>query len=486
MVLLKDALYDLDRPFCDRVGLDVHDVQFQLCEYDNVTFATDDARAAGGLRFREPDEEWHLARTRAAGRRGGRRRRRRLRPRRGARGACLGLTPRGSAPFLALLPRGDVAASSGAAALAGALANAGAVVALAAAFTYAFAALYRAWRPRAMHALTLLAFAAPLARLVLWCARARSTGRPRRGRGAGRRRLRVGRRLRARRAPRGARRARPRPAAQAPEHGAPEALAHPALAVARAGAAGPSSASTSGASGRRSARSSHAAPRGDDDGRPGTRSSIATDAPRRSSGTSSRGRRRRPGGRARRRPRGGPRGRASRGRRRGGAADPRRPQAVQAPCGPFRLVLDRRQERIWMSEPHGFPPGLIYETPSGFNLGARPRGAPARPGRRARRSDERPPARRRAALGDARGRRHGRLPLLRRRRRPRRDARRRAAAATAAGVLLGNVANVVWSHRSGGGSVPALPMAIAAGLAAYVAAVGARPLLAGLGGAALV
>ena len=44
--------------------------------------------------------------------------------------ACLGLTPRGSAPFLALLPRGDVAASSGAAALAGALANAGAVVAL--------------------------------------------------------------------------------------------------------------------------------------------------------------------------------------------------------------------------------------------------------------------------------------------------------------------------------------------------------------------
>ena len=61
------------------------------------------------------------------------------------------------------------------------------------------------------------------------------------------------------------------------------------------------------------------------------------------------------------------------------------------------------------------------------------------------------------------------------------------AAATAAGVLLGNVANVVWSHRSGGDSVPALPMAIAAGLAAYVAAVGAAlPLLAGLGGTALV
>ena len=93
-----------------------------------------------------------------------------------------------------------------------------------------------------------------------------------------------------------------------------------------------------------------------------------------------------------------------------------------------------------MSEPHGFPPGLIYETPSGFNLGARPaRSAP------------------------------------------------RAPAVAAAGVLLGNVANVVWSHRSGGDSVPALPMAIAAGLAAYVAAVGAAlPLLAGLGGAALV
>ena len=88
MVLLKDALYDLDRPFCDRVGLDVHDVQFQLCEYDkyarcvdggrggavlpytpvrgSVTFATDDGAPPEGLRFREPDEEWHLARTRAA------------------------------------------------------------------------------------------------------------------------------------------------------------------------------------------------------------------------------------------------------------------------------------------------------------------------------------------------------------------------------------------------------------------------------------
>ncbi|KAH8061752.1 tRNA-Phe hydroxylase [Aureococcus anophagefferens] len=88
MVLLKDALYDLDRPFCDRVGLDVHDVQFQLCEYDkyarcvdggrggavlpytpvrgSVTFATDDGAPPDGLRFREPDEEWHLARTRAA------------------------------------------------------------------------------------------------------------------------------------------------------------------------------------------------------------------------------------------------------------------------------------------------------------------------------------------------------------------------------------------------------------------------------------
>ena len=104
-----------------------------------------------------------------------------------------------------------------------------------------------------------------------------------------------------------------------------------------------------------------------------------------------------------------------------------------------------------MSEPHEFPPGLIYETDSGFNLGT----------------------------GDflfygvvaGRAAMRGAAP----------------AAATAAGVLLGNVANVVWSHRSGGDSVPALPMAIAAGLAAYVAAVGAAlPLLAGLGGAALV
>ena len=141
-----------------------------------------------------------------------------------------------------------------------------------------------------------------------------------------------------------------------------------------------------------------------------------------------------------------------------------------------------------MSEPHGFPPGLIYETPSGFNLGARPaRSAPRAPAvaRDGRTSDR--PARRRAApratpaaagTGDFRfyGVVAGRAAM--------RGAA--PAAATAAGVLLGNVANVVWSHRSGGDSVPALPMAIAAGLAAYVAAVGAAlPLLAGLGGAAL-
>ena len=65
----------------------------------------------------------------------------------------------------------------------------------------------------------------------------------------------------------------------------------------------------------------------------------------------------------------------------------------------------------------------------------------------------------------------------------------RTARATAAciGVLGGNVANVLWSAAKRGDSVPALPMAIAAGLAAYVAAVGAAlPLLAGLGGTALV
>ncbi|KAH8061753.1 hypothetical protein JL722_3707 [Aureococcus anophagefferens] len=371
--------------------------------------------------------------------------------------ACLGLTPRGSAPFLALLPRGDVAASSGAAALAGALANAGAVVALAAAFTYAFAALYRAWRPRAMHALTLLAFAAPLARLVL--ARARSTGRPR----APRRRPAA-----AARGPSSSRAARAATARGARDPGPPRrrrstARLRPSRTRRSSSSArrspGPSSASTSGASGRRSARSSHAAPRGDDDGRPGTRSSIATDAPVGRLGPLRGG----AGDRGRAVARGGPRGRASRGRRRGGAADPRRPQAVQAPCGPFRLVLDRRQERIWMSEPHGFPPGLIYETPSGFNLGARP----ARSAPRAR------PHGRLLFYGVVAGRAamRGAAP----------------AAATAAGVLLGNVANVVWSHRSGGDSVPALPMAIAAGLAAYVAAVGAAlPLLAGLGGAALV
>jgi len=154
--------------------------------------------------------------------------------------ACLGLTPRGSAPFLALLPRGDVAASSGAAALAGALANAGAVVALAAAFTYAFAALYRAWRPRAMHALTLLAFAAPLARLVLWCARG-ALDWPTAAAVAAQAGGGCAWAVVFARGPRrdGARRARPRPAAQAPEHGAPEALAHPALVVVCAALAWP-------------------------------------------------------------------------------------------------------------------------------------------------------------------------------------------------------------------------------------------------------
>ena len=87
-----------------------------------------------------------------------------------------------------------------------------------------------------------------------------------------------------------------------------------------------------------------------------------------------------------------------------------------------------------MSEPHEFPPGLIYETDSGFSLGT---------------GDF-------LFYGVVVGR----------------AAMRGAAPATAAciGVLGGNVANVLWSAAKRGDSVPALPMAIALGLAAYAAA----------------
>ena len=87
MVLLTKALYDLDPAFCNRVALDVHDVQFQLCEFDKyercsdsgrtgtvlpytpvrgtLTFATADGLPPPGLSLREPDQEWHLSRARA-------------------------------------------------------------------------------------------------------------------------------------------------------------------------------------------------------------------------------------------------------------------------------------------------------------------------------------------------------------------------------------------------------------------------------------
>ena len=92
---------------------------------------------------------------------------------------CFGLTPRGSAPFQPLMPAPGVASEAFPASLEGALANAAVVVALAACFTYVFAALYWVWANRAMHAMTGASFAAPLARvggaLCVFSRRARTT-----------------------------------------------------------------------------------------------------------------------------------------------------------------------------------------------------------------------------------------------------------------------------------------------------------------------
>lgn len=98
-----------------------------------------------------------------------------------------------------------------------------------------------------------------------------------------------------------------------------------------------------------------------------------------------------------------------------------------------------------MAEPHDFPAGLLYETESGFSLGT----------------------------GDLLfyGVVVGRASM------------RGAASGAAAGlgVLLGQALNVAWSFGRRGDSVPALPAAVAGGLACYGLAALAAPCLAFLG-----
>lgn len=97
--------------------------------------------------------------------------------------------------------------------------------------------------------------------------------------------------------------------------------------------------------------------------------------------------------------------------------------AVRSALGPFRLMAARQRERIWMSNAHVLPLGLLYETPSGFSLGT---------------GDL-------AIYGVVSGR----------------ASMRGAAAAvvSALGVLVGHCSNVFWAFR-GGGSIPALPSAV--------------------------
>lgn len=43
--------------------------------------------------------------------------------------------------------------------------------------------------------------------------------------------------------------------------------------------------------------------------------------------------------------------------------------AVAAPCGAFRLIIMQQQLRRWRAESYELPPGLLYDTDSGFSLG---------------------------------------------------------------------------------------------------------------------
>ena len=79
MGLLLGALRDADRAFCSSLTLDIHDVQFQLCEYDKYCRAAGEGRghvppyrpcaalfaggaAPPGLELRPLSEEWHALR----------------------------------------------------------------------------------------------------------------------------------------------------------------------------------------------------------------------------------------------------------------------------------------------------------------------------------------------------------------------------------------------------------------------------------------
>ena len=79
MGLLLGALRDSDRAFCSSLELDIHDVQFQLCEYDKYCRAAGEGRghvppyrpcaalfaggaAPPGLELRPLSEEWHALR----------------------------------------------------------------------------------------------------------------------------------------------------------------------------------------------------------------------------------------------------------------------------------------------------------------------------------------------------------------------------------------------------------------------------------------
>jgi len=107
--------------------------------------------------------------------------------------------------------------------------------------------------------------------------------------------------------------------------------------------------------------------------------------------------------------------------------------AVDCFIGPFRLVMLIRQQRTWISILCGLPPGLIYETTSGFSLGS---------------GDV-------LIFGVIIGRASMRSEAL--------------AITTGLGVLLGQSINVVWTAGCGG-LTPALPVALGAGASCCVAA----------------
>lgn len=107
--------------------------------------------------------------------------------------------------------------------------------------------------------------------------------------------------------------------------------------------------------------------------------------------------------------------------------------AVVAPFGAFQLILAEQRQRFWHSQDCvDVPPGLLYETESGFSLGS---GDLVLYGTLVGRASMRGIA---------------------------------AAAAAALGMFLGLSVTVVWSIRRRGESVPALPPAFLLGMLLYV------------------